>query len=275
MRPRPCPPRPEERPIDRTALAANLAAELAALDGVEGVFLAGSLGAGTGDRWSDVDLVAVVAEGAGAVLEGWPAMLATQGEVVLHRPLWGRLAVAVYADWTRVDLYLTDAAAFLRRPAGSVRALHDPSALAGRLKPGPAAAPDPARAAHLIEEYLRVLGLMPVVMGRGELLTAVDGAHLMKAHLRDLMLEESPVADRGGALHLSKLLPPEDVAALAALPFPGPDRAALLASAQAHWAAFAPRARALADRLGLDWPDALERAARDVLARELGLTLAP
>ena len=262
--------------MDRTALAEALAGRLAGIEGVEGVFLAGSLGAGTGDRWSDVDLVAVVAaEGASGVLEGWPAMLAGEGDVVLHRAMWGRLAIAAYADWTRVDLYLLDEAAFLRRRAGSVRALHDPGGLADRLAPGAAAAPDPRRVAYLIEEFLRVLGLMPVVMGRGEWLTAVDGAHLMKGHLRDLMLEESPVAARGGILHLSKLLPPADMATLAALPFPGPDRAALLASAAAHWAAFAPRARALAARLGLAWPEALERATRAVLARELDLALTP
>ena len=261
--------------MNRDALTERLAGRLAATEGVRGVFLAGSLGAGTGDRWSDVDLVAVVSKGASDILKSWPSILAGEGEVVLHRAMWGRLAIAAYADWTRVDLYLSDEAAFLGRRAESVRALHDPEGLAERLAPGAAAAPDPERVAHLIEEYLRVLGLMPVVMGRGELLTAVDGTHLMKGHLRDLMLEESPVPDRGGALHLSKLLSPEDVATLEVLPFPRPERDAVLAAARAHWAVFAPRARALAARLELDWPEALEQATRNVIARELDLHLPP
>ena len=112
-------------------------------------------------------------------------------------------------------------------------------------------------------------------MDRDALLTAVDGTHLMKGHLCDLMLEEGAIADRGGALHLSKLLSPEDVATLEVLPFPRPERDAVLAAARAHWAVFAPRARALAARLELDWPEALEQATRNVIARELDLHLPP
>ena len=58
---------------------------------------------------------------------------------------------------------------------------------------------------------------------------------------------------------------------LEALPYPGPDREAIVAAHLAIWAVFAPRARALTARIGGTWPDAFEAAMKARLKAELGV----
>ena len=84
------------------------------------------------------------------------------------------------------------------------------------------------------------------------------------------MLEQVPDPDPGGALHLSRLLPPDEMRMLEGLPFPRPVRSEVI---QAHMAVareFFPRARILASQVGLAWPEAFEAAARRKLERQLG-----
>ena len=66
------------------------------------------------------------------------------------------------------------------------------SALPDDLPPG---APKPARVQGLIEEFIRVLGLLPVAIGRGEHVVAARGAGLLRDKLIDLMLEDAALPE--------------------------------------------------------------------------------
>jgi hypothetical protein len=92
--------------------------------------------------------------------------------------------------------------------------------------------------------------------------------------LQDLMLEECPLPDRGGVLHPSRLLTPAQMAVLRQLPYPRPEREAVIAAHVAVAAVFFPLAREMAARIGTVWPDAFEAALRRRLKAELGITLA-
>lgn len=116
-----------------------------------------------------------------------------------------------------------------------------------------------------------MLGLLPVVAGRGEWVVAAAGTDLLRGFVQELLVEASPVPDRGGALGLARLLTPVDRELLAGLPHPGPDREAVIAAHAALARTFLPRARALYGRLELEWPAAFEEATR----RRLLLTLGP
>ena len=89
---------------------------------------------------------------------------------------------------------------------------------------------DPVVVRELTEEFLRVLGLLPVVLGRGEVVTAASGA----GRLRDLLTTLSRYRREGdrlsGALHLSRVLPAEEMSALAALPPAYADRGSVVRS---------------------------------------------
>lgn len=90
------------------------------------------------------------------------------------------------------------------------------------------AGPNIARVTYLIHEFIRVLGLTSVVIERGEYFTGVAGAGMQRDHLANLMTEHAGIPDPGGALHLSRLLPPEPMSLLLGLPHPKPERAALV-----------------------------------------------
>jgi hypothetical protein len=239
-----------------------------------GLYLAGSHATGTEDDWSDLDLVGVAEQADHAGIAGnWRGILAGIAPLVLYRsqPTPEVILInAITADWDRIDLLLEGPARFARRAQGRVRPLHDPDQRHAALS---ADVPDPpvsaAAVVWLTEEFLRVLGLSHVALGRGDHVVGATGAGLLRDHLITLMRREAGVQNEG-ALHLARSLPAADLAVLQALPLPAPDRASVIAANIALARAFLPRARAVHARLGLTWPDAFEEATRQRLIRSFG-----
>jgi len=254
--------------IGRTGAAA------AATGHFDGLFLAGSFGRGTADEWSDVDLVGLAPpERHEAIAGWWRGWLEAQEHLIYFKvlPRGGTLINAVLHSWLRVDLHLAPAAQFGRRAQDGVRALHDPGGIHATLPPSlPPHRPDPKRVEEMIWEFIRILGLTPVTLGRGEHVVMVTGTGLLRDLLSQLMQEELPFPDRGGMLHLGKLLPRDDMALLESLPYPGPEREALIEAQLALARVFFPRARQLAARLGVVWPEEFETVSRAHLARAIG-----
>jgi len=231
--------------------------------------------------------VAVVAgERHGEAAEVWRSALEAAAPLVYWSPRIGppTLVNAITQDWLRVDLWMVDRAPFLDH-ARSAHSVHAQSTLVPVIDPENlhAALPDrtPAPAAnrrqveYIVSEFIRVLGLVAVGMGRNELVLGVMGAGLLRDLLMRLMVEETHSPDRGGMLHLSHTITREQMAELEALPCPGPARTEILA---AHWAAaraFFPRAQALAAALDIPWPDAFEQATRAHLQRAFGAEFTP
>lgn len=241
-----------------------------------GLFLGGSHGRGTADAWSDLDFVALAEE---ADQEGLAARwldtvrAATPVVHTMQRPQGPSLLLnVVTADWLRLDLLLVPPALFARgRARDGIAILFDRDEAAAALPETlPPRRPDPARVRHLTTEFLRVLGLLPVVAGRSEWVVAAAGTGHLRGFVQELLVETSPVPDRGGALGLVRVLPAEEMYLLAGLPYPSPARDLVIAAHVAIARAFLPRARALHDRLGLDWPAALEDATRRRLRATLG-----
>ena len=254
-------------------IARAVADRLSPDEGMHALFVAGSLGAGTADAWSDLDLVAV-AEPArhGAAAAAFAAAVGAVSPLVMRRERLGRASLVnlVTEAWDRCDLFLAGADDFLgsRRARDRLRPLLDRDGLHARLPATlPPAAPDPKRVAFIVEEFIRVLALLPVGLGRGELVLLTTGAGLLRDLLRDLMLEGCPLPDRGGMLHPSRLLAPDQVAALEALPYPRPDREEAIAAHVATARTFLPLARRMTAELNLRWPEAFEAAMRARLQR--------
>jgi len=110
---------------------------------------------------------------------------------------------------------------------------------------------------EMTQEFLRVLGLLPVVLGRDELVTAATGAGLLRQMLTTLLRYRAEGDRLSGALHLSRVLPPVELAALAALPPVYAERGSVVRLHLACAAMFLPVAREL---LGEAYPFALEAA---------------
>lgn len=93
---------------------------------------------------------------------------------------------------------------------------------------------------------------------------------MMRGHLETLLMQDVTHPDPGGILHQSKLLAPEQMQLLASLPYPGPEREAVIEANFEIARQFMPRARAMARRLGIAWPEEFEAATRRRLAETLG-----
>jgi predicted nucleotidyltransferase len=259
----------------RDDVIASITRTLEADESVAALFLSGSLGRGTADRFSDIDLLAVAPGRAhGMIAMACRTSLARSLPIVFwrERKAEGLLINCVTEDWVRIDVLLTDPERLAAHAQDALKPLFDREGLYDRLPPtSPSPRPSLARVASLIDEFLRVLGLLVVVVGREEFETGVVGAGLLRTLLTDLLLEAAESTDKGGALHLSRILTPEQLRVLRDLPSPLPTRDTVVEAHLAAARAFLPLARTLAAQLDLPWPSAFEAATWDYLNRELGI----
>jgi predicted nucleotidyltransferase len=239
-------------------------------------WLSGSRGRGSADRYSDVDVwLVVLPENLTGLIEDWPALSDQITPTVLRQQVrGGPVFNAVTPEWLRFDVSFGTPEDVPRRSRSTLKPLFDRAGLTERLKAvGEPQQPDPGRVAGLTTEFLRVLGLLPVVLGREEYVVAASGTGLLRQTLIQLMLEDVAVEDRGGVLHLRGLLPPERLRQLTDLPPIEATRVAALAGHLACARAFLPLARDLHDRCGVRWPVELEEALRRHLRTELDVEL--
>lgn len=260
--------------MDQQGLIAAVTHRMAEEEAVRGLFLAGSHGRGTADEWSDVDLIALVApERQAAVAARWRQILNDITPIVFWSELnRGALVInAVSEDWLRCDLSIAAPHAWGTRAKNTVKPLIDHERVYDRLPQTlPPRQPDAGTVNYLIHEFIRMLGLLPVGAGRGEYVTMVLGVGMLRSHLETLLMQDVPNPDPGGILHQSKLLSAAQMQLLHSLPYPRPNREETIAANFAIAREFMPRARAMAERLGIEWPDAFEAATRRRLAVTLG-----
>jgi hypothetical protein len=237
-------------------------------------WLTGSLGAGRGDAWSDIDITLVVAAGGIPGLLG--DLMAPDGPLpatALRLSQFGRLVNGTTPELLRFDLVLSTPEEFARHNGGAVKLLF------GDASQGPVERPerpsDPAAAARrvdaLVTEFLRILSLAPVAVGRREWMVMQDGVGHLRRLLIELMLEENGVgpAERGGAKKLYPFLTAEQIAELEALAPPRAVKAELIAANRDLRDRFLPRARRVAGERGAAWPADWEAAVMSGLARDL------
>ena len=240
-------------------------------------WLGGSLGRGSGDAFSDVDVVALVATGpATAVGSRFGRAIESIADPALVTVLFGgRVVSVVTTDWRRFDLSFVEPPDLVRYNARHLVALfnkgdHEPQCLDETPYQT-----TPATVLALVNEYLRVLGLLVVALGREEYGLGLAGVDILRRLTIDLMLEENGVgsAERGGALRRNPFLEPDQRRELEALAPVSADRGGLLAANAELAAIFLPRARRLASRIGMVWPSVLEGATKRYLSDRLGLLI--
>ena len=243
---------------------------------IQSAWLSGSLASGEGDEWSDVDLIAVTEEGAlPGVLRDYGGDFSSIASAVHSFTLFGRVVSAVTADWGRLDILLLTPAELATRSPDTTRQLfaRAGAAVPEGSVPAPRAATD-AEVAGLIREFIRVLGLAPVVVNRGDYVIGVDGAMLLRTMLIDLMLaEQGRSRSERSVKRVTQMLSAEQIGALQALAPIAANRNSLIEAHRALAALFLPRAKALTEQRGIAWPADFEAATRTHLSRALELDL--
>jgi predicted nucleotidyltransferase len=262
---------------DQQDLIDRIAGWLEPRPDVEALWLAGSLGKGGGDAFSDVDLLVLAVDGVAGALS---AKLADGlGEVVrpvLVNSLYGgRVLNVVTEAWRRFDLTLVQREDLGRYDAGDLTAIFNKGASQPPARAHADYRTPPGELLKLVNEFLRVFGLLSVGVGRQEYELALSGIDLMRRMTFDLMLEENGIAPsrRGGALHRNPLLTEEQRQALRGLPPMAAERASVIEGSAAFARIFLPRARRLAAEIGMTWPQAFEDATARHLRESVGLSL--
>lgn len=261
--------------MDRQAAIRTITAALQDQPDVRALYLSGSYGAGLEDAYSDIDFLAVSTHG---LTDGfaalWRDVVGRTGEIVLwwDRQVRPMLINAVTVDWLRIDVAVMTPEQMVGQTRHGLKVLFDHDGIFETLPAAAApAGPDPNRMRWQFEEFIRILGLLPLAIGREEYLNSVTGVFHLRNLLVGLLIEETAAPDRGGALHLNRLITPEQKALLATLPPLTPTRDAMIAANLAYAAAYLPRARRMAGRLGIDWPERFEAATWAHLKRTLGV----
>ena len=244
---------------------------------IEAAWLAGSLAHGAGDAWSDVDLLALCAEGArGEVSAALASAIREKFEPLLLNVLFGGAVLNVVGpSWQRFDISVAEPAELNRYEAARLIELFNRTGAQPSGRFPESYRPSAQSLLPMVEEFLRVLGLAPVVLGRRDYVVMLSGIDRLRQLATDLMLEENRIGpwDRGGALKRRALLTEEQYRELESLPPLSPDPTSAKANNEALAAAFLPRARRLCAEASVAWPERLEAATRAHLAEAIGYAI--
>ena len=232
--------------MGRDEIIAAITQKTQALEGARALFLSGSLGADGGDDYSDADLILVMAGDAHAPfleqVRGWIEEITP----LIHwfQPVPGIPIFSAITDaWERIDLSVTISELILGTKE-SLSSLYDPEHLLdGVADTAPERQAEQAKLLHLTHEFIRVLGLTPVAMGRKDYVVAMQGAGLMRSHTIEFEVECLALPTPPGMLNLSANLPKEARMALEGLPAVAAEPASLWAHQTALAAHFIPRAQ--------------------------------
>ncbi|WJY22997.1 nucleotidyltransferase domain-containing protein [Fontisubflavum oceani] len=242
---------------------------------VRALFLSGSYATGFDDAYSDIDFVLVTPEGAtDEIASLWREAISKTGEIVLW---WDRnvrpvLINAITEDWLRTDVVILKPDQMGAQKQDALKPLFDHDQIYDTLPAKTAApAPNPAYLRYQFEEFIRILGLLHLAVGREEYINGVLGVFHLRNKLVDLLIAETGVPHRGGVLHLNRLITDEQKDVLTALPPPVPARDQMIAGHLAYAKAYLPRARVLAKQWGVDWPERFEAATWAQLKKTLSI----
>jgi predicted nucleotidyltransferase len=243
--------------------------------GIRALFLSGSYATGLADKYSDIDFVMVAEEGASdAVAKVWREAVAKTGEIVLW---WDRTNVpvlinAITKDWTRTDVVILKPDQMGSQTQSNLKPLFDHDNIYGNLvEATQKTGPNLKKFRYQVEEFIRILGLLHIAAGREEYINGVLGIFHLRNLLVDLLIEETEAPNRGGVLHLNRLISDEQKQLLTSLPPTVYSRDAMISGHLAYAKAYLPRARKRAERVGMEWPERFEAATWARLGKALSV----
>jgi len=241
---------------------------------IQAAGLTGSFAAGTADEFSDIDLHCVISDdSAGWFREHWTDLARRISPYVLASPIPGLIGgYVVTPEWLHVDIVMQPLAAFDPGQASPMRPLFDRN---GILPATPVVAAGIDRAPYFpagsVDFYFYLLGNLAVVLGRGEIVLASNGAIMRRdAGLVPVMLAENGVRKSDGNKRLNPYLTASQRAFLESLPALSAERDSVIEFDRRVSAELIRRGRALAEATKAEWPAALEEATVSYLRRSLG-----
>ncbi len=260
--------------------AIRTATALSGLTAVESLWLVGSFATGHADPFSDADFVAVMAPGEAGLQDVRhqvrEALTVALEPVLADEHDFGGSVLfnLVTPAWERVDLTIFPSGATLPHRGDAAIAVYDRGASPPRWAASQPVAAASREVSDEVREVIRVLGLAPVVLGRGNVLVAFSGCGLLVSLLTRVAVRIAGTERASGALALPQL--PDGLRApIVGMPPVRPDRAGLLDFHCAAWGVLGELlGQAPAGGLGPELSRA-QRALIDLYERELGVSLIP
>jgi hypothetical protein len=247
-----------------TALHDRAVEVLSADERVRSVEVGGSVGAGTADAWSDLDLVIVTEpDHHDAFVADWPTWLAQITPTVFARtPIAPFIVNAVTDEGLTLDLSIW---------SGAAPVWPDPPVqfTAGMLSSAKYDEVGPALEYAVAEQLRGLAGPFLSLLQREEHLRHLSGVPHLLALLTTVFLAETGAVPPGK--HWNGTYTPEQRAAVAALPPVAATRDALLAFGLGLAELLVTRARPLYERYDLTWPADLARVTATRLQDVLGV----
>lgn len=261
------------------AFAEQAASTLREDERVRLLWLTGSLAAGTADTQSDVDLrLAVREEDFATVGQWWPELLDLVAPTVWKRRWPGAadeaILGAITTDYLRFDLVVQSVMDTKPRRLEAAQVLFDKDGIAERFPLTTTAPRDPfVHLSFLVEEFIRLLGMLPIVVERNDVPIGMEGQLVLHSLLISVLLLENGI-DRAttGKRHVAAYLTAEQRTLLAQVPSLAPTMESLIEGRVAYGRLFLPRARRLMEAQGQVYPEAFETATKQHLQETLGLS---
>lgn len=236
---------------------------------IQGAWLGGSFGRGDADAWSDVDVYVLTGESDVERVFDRLASLSSKIAPILYSkriPHSGTLNF-ITTDWQRFDFTVVSRAYLERMTKAQLKVLFDRTGMTDRLPdgPGPLNGMRPDQLTDMVEKFIRITGLLPVAHARNEIVVGQIGTGLLRDLLIRVMVGENEGTPVRGMMSLSQSLSEDQMSALMRLPVARPDWQSIFDVNKAVAEAFFPRARALAARIGAEWPTEFERVTLSYL----------
>ena len=239
-------------------------------------WIAGSFANGIADEYADIDLhILVEDQYLGAMRTGWTELAASIAPMVAVRPIGGRVVggFGITPDWVHLDIVCYPLSEFDPAAIRGCLPLFDRNGLLPTARtPSPDLRGKPYFPAGAVEFYFYLLGNLAVVLGRGELTLATNGAIMRRdVGLVPIMLAENGIQKTDGNKRMNPYLTAEQRALLDALPPLWADRDAVIAFDRLVAGEVIRRGRALAAVTSARWPAEFQQATLAYLRRELGM----
>jgi len=261
--------------MDHLEVIETIKSYLSTAPNVRALYLSGSYGNGLADEFSDIDFVLVTTDGAtDEIAELWRTTISKIGEIILW---WDRatrpvLINAITDDWTRIDALILKPDQLGLQTQDSLKPLFDYDGIFDSLaKTATNKGPNRARFKYQFEEFIRILGLLHLAAGRKEYINGVLGVFHLRNLLVDLLIEETNAPNRGGVLHLNRLITDAQKELLTTMPPAVPNLDAMVTAHLAYAAVYLPRARKLAQQWDIEWPERFEAATWAQLNRSMSI----
>jgi hypothetical protein len=242
---------------------------------IRGLYLSGSFGNGMSDQYSDIDFILVSTEGAtDTISKIWRNAVNQTGDVVLWRDRKPNpvLINAITDNWMRTDVIILKPDQTSRYAQSTLKPLFDHDGIYEGLIGSPKVhGPNVGKFKYQIEEFIRILGLLHLAVGREEYINGVLGVFLLRNLLVDLLIETTGAPNRGGVLHLNRLITDEQKELLTSLPPAIPEREAMISTHIAYAKEYLPLARKRAAQIDVDWPERFEEVTWSKLNEALAV----